>query len=79
MISLNTKHRLKLKRLAAMQNKPRVSNDDFDVIVMAVSIGESLQECQGIMRTSLHNRNKGTTMSHFSVLEKVFRKCTDLA
>jgi hypothetical protein len=79
MINLNTKQRLKLKRLAAMQNKPRVTNEDFDIIVMAVSIGESLKECQGIFRTSMHNRNKGTTVSHFAVLEKVYRKCTDLA
>tara|TARA_Y100000310_G_C20256091_1_gene611394 strand:- start:50 stop:289 length:240 start_codon:yes stop_codon:yes gene_type:complete len=79
MINLNTKQRLKMKRLAAMQNKPRVTNEDFDVIVMAVSIGDTLQECQRIMRTSYHNRNKGTTVAHFTVLEKVFRKCTDLA
>ncbi len=75
MINMNTKHRLKLKRLAAMQNKPRVTNEDFDVIVMAISIGESLPECQQIMRTSLHNRNRGTTNAHFLVLEKIWEKC----
>jgi len=78
MINFNTQHRLKLKRLAAMQNKPRVTNDDFEIIVKAVSIGDTLKECQGIMRTSMYNRNKGTTMAHFEVLEKVFRKCTDI-
>ena len=67
-----------MKRLAAMQNKPRVTNEDFDIIVMAVSIGDTLRECQSIMRTSYHNKNKGTTTAHFEVLEKVFRKCTDI-
>ena len=71
----NAKHRLKLKRLAAMQNKPRVTNEDFDIIVMAISIGESLPECQSIMRSAMHNRDRGTTMAHFDVLEKVFGKC----
>ena len=78
MINFNTQHRLKLKRLAAMQNKPRVTNDDFDIIVKAVSIGDTLKECQGILRSCMNNRSKGTTMAHFEVLEKVWRKCTDI-
>ena len=78
MINANTKHRLKMKRLAAIQNKPRVTNDDFDVIIMAVSIGETLPECQRIMRSAMHNRERGTTVAHFEVLAKVFQKCTNL-
>jgi hypothetical protein len=78
MINANTKHRLKMKRLAAIQNKPRVTNDDFDVIIMAVSIGESLPECQRIMRSAMYNRERGTTVAHFEVLAKVFQKCTNL-
>lgn len=67
-----------MKRLAAIQNKPRVTNDDFDVIIMAVSIGETLPECQRIMRSAMHNRERGTTVAHFDVLAKVFQKCTNL-